>query len=490
VNSLPSSGSFLRWFSISALLAAVVLTLLEMVAYSRERSNIPRGVTIGNVYVGGLSKEEASQLLLRVYSQPLEIHYQQNVFYLTPAQAGFSLDLETMLSAIEPHQSERPWLQDFWGFLWKSPATTRTIPLKVEYSEAQLGSALRDIAARYDVPASAPQAELDTASFNAGLPGTTLNQEHGLELLIAALQSVDRRVVILPIASSSQRQPPIRYLSILIKQIANQEQFDGVLDLVNINLQTGQEIHILSNSGEDIPANPDVAFSALSTIKIPIMVATYLSLDQAPDSETNNWIKEMITLSGNDPSDWLMERFDKNLGPKYVTEMLFKLGLKNSFIGSYYYPGATALLSPKTLANSRTDISTHPDVFNQTTPYDMSMLLEDIYLCSHGGGSLPFLFSGKITQDECIEMLNWLSQDPESSLVKAGVPDGTRVDHKHGWGGSTIGDAAIVYSPGGNYVLTVYLWRDGQLIVENFDKRARLIARISKAIYNYYNPPG
>jgi beta-lactamase class A len=484
-----SSGSFLRWFSIASLLAAVVLTLLEMVAYSRERSNIPRGVTMGNIYVGGLSKEEASQILLRVYSQPLEVHYQQSVFYITPAQAGFTLEMETMLSAIGPNQPGRPWLQDFWDYLWKSAASTRTIPLKFEYSTPQLRAALQDIATRYDVPASAPQAQLDTASFKVGLPGTTLNQEHGLELLVAALQSVDNRVVYLPIAGSSQRQPPILYLSILIKQIANQEQFDGVMDVVNINLQTGQEIHILSNDGEDIPSNPDVAFSALSTIKIPIMVATYRSLDQAPDAKVENWLNQMITLSGNDPSDWLMERFDKNLGPKYVTDMLVQLGLKNTFIGSYYYPGAAPLLSPKTLANSRTDITTHPDAFNQTTAHEISLLLEDIYLCSHGGGSFPIIFPGKITPEECSAMLSWLSQDPESSLVKGGVPDGTRVDHKHGWGGATIGDAAIVYSPSGNYVLTVYLWRDGQLIVENFDKRARLIARISQAVYNYYNPP-
>jgi len=483
-----SSGSFLRWFSIATILVAVILALLEMVAYSRERTNIPRGVSIGNIYVGGLSKGEASQLLLRVYSQPLEIHYQQNVFYISPAQTGFTLNLDTMLAAVEPFQAERPWVQDFWDYLWKTPAITHSVPLKFDYSEPQLRTMLQDIAARYDISASVPQAQLDSASFKSGLPGTTLNQEHSLELIVTALHSMKNRVVYLPVGSSSQTQPPLRFLNVLIKQIANQEEFDGLLDVVSINLQTGQELHILSNNGEDIPQNPDVAVSALSTIKIPIMVATYRSLDSAPDAETERWLREMITLSGNDPSDWLMKRLDTFLGPKIVTEMLSELGLKNTYLGSYFFSGAAPLLRPSTLANSRKDINTHPDQFNQTTASDMSMLLEDIYLCSHGGGTLLMLYPGKITPDECSSMLTWLSQDPESSLVKGGVPDGTRVDHKHGWGDTTIGDTAVVYSPGGNYILTVYLWRDQQLIVENWNKRSRLIARISQAVYNYYNP--
>jgi beta-lactamase class A len=483
-----SSGSFLRWFSIATLLVAVILTLLQLVAYSRERSNIPRGVSIGNIYVGGLSKEEASQLFLRVFSQPLEVHYQQNVFYITPAQLGFTLDLDTMLSAIEPYQTERPWLQDFWNFLWKSPAEKRIIPLKIEYSEAQMRSVLQDIAARYDIPPSSPQAQLDSASFKTGLPGTTLQQDHGMELLTAALQSVDNRIVYLPVSSSSTTQPPLRFLEVLIKQISDQEQFDGVMDVVSINLQTGQQMHILTDNGKDLPQNPDVAFSALSTIKIPIMVATYRNIDGTPDAATDQRLREMITLSNNDSSDWLMQKFDKNLGPKIVTTMLTELGLKNTYLGSYFFQGAPPLLQPKTPANSRTDINTTPDRFNQTTPMDMSMLLEDIYLCTHGGGTLPLLYPGKITPDECGAMLTWLSQDPESSLVKGGVPDGTRVDHKHGWGDTVIGDTAIVYSPGGNYILTIYLWRDQQLVVENWAKRSRLFARISQAVYNYYNP--
>jgi beta-lactamase class A len=279
-------------------------------------------------------------------------------------------------------------------------------------------------------------------------------------------------------------------LEVLIKQISDQEQFDGVMDVVSINLQTGQQLHILTDNGQDLPQNPDVAFSAVSIIKIPIMVATYKNLDAAPDTAIEDRLREMITLSDNPSSDWLMQKLDINLGPKIVTNMLTEMGLKNTFLGSYFYQGATALLSPHTPANSRTDINTHPDAFNQTTPMDMSMLLEDLYLCTHGGGTLPLLYPGKITPDECSAMLTWLSQDIESSLVKGGVPDGTRVDHKNGWDGIgyTIGDTAIVYSPGGNYVLAVFLWRDQQPVFENFANRSRLIARISQAVYNYYNP--
>jgi beta-lactamase class A len=120
------------------------------------------------------------------------------------------------------------------------------------------------------------------------------------------------------------------------------------------------------------------------------------------------------------------------------------------------------------------------------------MLLEDIYLCAeNGGGALIAAFPGQITQDECRTMTDYLARNKIGVLIEAGVPDGTRVAHKHGWvtyNGiiNTIGDAGIVYTPGGNYVLVVFLHHPVQLI---WDSASRLIADLSTAVYNYYNLP-
>jgi hypothetical protein len=49
---------------------------------------------------------------------------------------------------------------------------------------------------------------------------------------------------------------------------------------------------------------------------------------------------------------------------------------------------------------------------------------------------------------------------------------------------NSIGDAGIVYSPGGNYVLVVFLYHPVQLVWEPSNL---LITEISQAVYNYYN---
>ena len=76
-------------------------------------------------------------------------------------------------------------------------------------------------------------------------------------------------------------------------------------------------------------------------------------------------------------------------------------------------------------------------------------------------------------------------------LHEAGVPDGTRVAHKHGWVTlfgimNTLGDAAIVYTPGGNYVLVIFLYHPVQLI---WDPASQLVADLSVIVYNYFNSP-
>ena len=120
------------------------------------------------------------------------------------------------------------------------------------------------------------------------------------------------------------------------------------------------------------------------------------------------------------------------------------------------------------------------------------MLLADLYQCSQSGGSaLTAVFPGEITQAECQTMVNYLINNKLPVLLTAGIPDGTQIAHKHGWVTSngiinTIGDAGVVYSPGGNYVLVIFLYHPEQLI---WEPAANLVAELSRAVYNYYNLP-
>jgi hypothetical protein len=122
----------------------------------------------------------------------------------------------------------------------------------------------------------------------------------------------------------------------------------------------------------------------------------------------------------------------------------------------------------------------------------MGMLLADLYQCAQtGGGTLPAVFPAEITQVECQEMIETLAGDELGLLIQASVPDGTRVAHKHGWVSTfgiinSIGDAGIVYTPGGNYVLVIFLHQPTQLV---WEPASKLIADLSRAVYNYYNVP-
>jgi beta-lactamase class A len=193
--------------------------------------------------------------------------------------------------------------------------------------------------------------------------------------------------------------------------------------------------------------------------------------------------------SSNDSADFLMQKLDPSTGPLIVTQDLFNLGLKNTFIAGYFKLGSRLLKSFSSQANQRSDIRTDLDPYNQTTPEDMALLMEDLYQCTQGGGTLLMIYPDKLTPEKCNQMIDHLSRDNLGVFIQGGVPEGTKVAHKHGWDPGiyhTYGDVAIVYTPGGNYVLTIFLWQNNWL---DWDTGSKTISDISKAVYNYFNPP-
>src|SRR5262249_48182851 len=85
---------------------------------------------------------------------------------------------------------------------------------------------------------------------------------------------------------------------------------------------------------------------------------------------------------------------------------------------------------------------------------------------------------------ECRQMVQVMKDDNFTALIKAGVPEGTNIAHKQGWLEDTQGDAAIVMTPGGDYVLSLILHnRDYLDPVGSFPAAAE----ISRSVYNAYN---
>ena len=96
-----SSIPILRGISIAILTIALVLTVIALIGYSRQRNNYPAGMTIGGVPVGGVDPQTASQRVLQVYSSPVELHYGEAVIQIEPSVVGFELDLDSMIAAAE-----------------------------------------------------------------------------------------------------------------------------------------------------------------------------------------------------------------------------------------------------------------------------------------------------------------------------------------------------------------------------------------------------
>ncbi len=489
-----SSFSALRWMSVFTLLAAITLTTLQVVRFSRLRVSYPHGLEIAGVPMGGLNRQETAQRLLEAYSLPVELRYGDDIIHLSPTVTGFELDLESMLAAADLERTKQPFWSAYWDFLWGRKTQGGDIPLRSTYSEIRLRTFLEEeIATRYDKPSSSAQPYVGTVKFEPGSYGTELDIDQAIISIEKALQSHDDRSVTLPKGQTSPPRPSLQNLEILLKQTIEISEFEGITGLYLFHLDTGEEIHFAYQEGEELSVNPDVAFTTASIVKIPIMTSVFRRIDKDDDPETLNLLQKMIVESGNDPADWVMERvIAPDLAPLEITKDMLALGLENTFLAGEFGLGSPLLREYKTPANQRTDVTTDPDLYNQSTSSDMGMLLEDIYLCAqYGGGAFEAVFPGQITMSECNLMLDYLARNKMPNLLEAGVPDGTEVAHKHGWvtyNGimHTLGDAGIIYSPSGDYVLVIFLYHPEQLIWAN---ASALVGQLSEAVYNFYNLP-
>jgi beta-lactamase class A len=489
-----NTNIFLRGAAIFLLIIATVITISSLVGYSRQRNNYPPGMTMGGVPIGGLDPQSASQRVLQVYKTPIQIQYAGDTIQIDPTSVGFQLDIDSMLAAADLSRTGGAFWGGFWDYLWNRDPTSESIPLRATIIEERLRAYLQtEIEPRYDQPPTAAQPIPGTTSFTPGKPGQQLDIDRAVPLLEDALRSPTNRTAALPSTQNAvASRPSLQNLEILMKQVVSTSGFDGVTGVFMLDLQNGQEIHFAINHGLELTVEPDVAFTASSTIKIPILVSYFIQHGDLPvDDSVNIKILNMIHKSDNVASDDVMAELDPDTGPLVVTQDMKKIGLDNTFMAGFFYNGAPLLQRFSTPANQRTDITTEPDIYNQTTSSDMGMLLEDVYQCAEsGGGALVAAFPDKMTKNSCKQIINYLEQDKIGVLIEAGVPEGTQVAMKHGWipGNDNVlhdvSAAGIVYSPGGNFVLSAYTYHPVQNL---FDVTNPLIANLTRAVYNYFN---
>ncbi|MBI9049656.1 MAG: serine hydrolase [Anaerolineaceae bacterium] len=482
---------FSRWFSLILISITILITGLQLIQYSRVRNSYPKGMTIAGVPVGGLSQDESAERLIKAYGIPVELLYDDAIIHMRPSTAGFELDLEGMLAAASAARTTQPFWSEFWNYLWNTYPDPIEIPLRASMSEERLRVFLTtEISTRYDRAAQAAMPIPGTTEFVEGDPGRSLDIDRAVILIEDALQSSSSRVVNLTYRSIDSGRPAMSLLKVQLQQIIDLSGFDGLTEIYLLDLSSGEEVQLAYELGQNL--EPNISFTAASTIKIPILVSVYERGPEPMPDHITALIELMIEQSKNDPADTLMQTvLDQTLGPIYVTDDMKTLGLNNTFLAGHFYFLAPLLRRYETPANSREDINTDPDPYNQTTPLDMGMLLADIYYCAEkNGGTLRAVFPETITQAECQQMIDYLTLNDILALTQAGLPSGVEFAHKHGWiteGDGylhTMGDAGIVFSSGGDYVVVIFMYQPVQLI---YDPANIIFADLSRAIYNYFN---
>jgi len=483
----------LRLISLGFLAMAAFLAYTRYEAFQMATGLYPPGSQAAETPIGGLSREEAAARLTETYSTPLTLTYAGQPILLSPADAGFQLDLEAMLPGPDLQSDPLDWVA-FRDFLWERAAPAQEFPLIAHHSPDAIRAFLeKEIAPRYDLPATHGGPRFGTTEFYAGTAGRALDVEAALPLIEKALYTLEARSVGLPIRPVPPSPPSWESLDLLLHEVIPASGFDGLTGVYVSDLSQERHLHFALQGNRPVAVEPDIAFTASSIIKIPILISVFQRLDAPPGPELDRLLRLMIAESSNEAADAVMKTaLDEVRGPLLVTEDMQELGLENTFLAGYFALGSPLLQLFETPANRRADISTDPDIYSQTTLSDIGRLLEMIERCAKtGSGPLQEAFGPTITQTECQSILDYLHQDHIPYMLMAGLPEGTPLAHKHGFASyqgtiHSIGDAGIISSPGGDFVLVVWMYHPDQLL---WDDANALIARVAQTVYHFFNLP-
>jgi hypothetical protein len=203
----------------------------------------------------------------------------------------------------------------------------------------------------------------------------------------------------------------------------------------------------------------------------------------------------MLTETQNTPANQLLAQIGTGntyAGAQAVSDFLNRLGLVNTFISAPYdLQEDIEHLKRTTPANTRTDISTHPSPYIQTTPLESGLLLEGFYQCVRGGGILRMLYPQQITPDECEDILRWLEREPAPALLPQATASGIRIVHQANVSrpdeavGKTFVNQAIVYGPDTDFIIAAYVYHP---VWSTWEESAPAFETVGQLAYQYFNP--
>ncbi|MEM9772989.1 MAG: serine hydrolase [Chloroflexota bacterium] len=469
-----------QWLITTCILFIGALLIYYLVQYSNVRALMPVGLDVAGIGVGGVDSDGLqSRLNERYLVAPVYIVHGDELIELSPERdADFRLDFERMISDAENRRDNQDYWSGFWNFLWGRSSNVNSVELRATHDRDSLRRSLEQIRTVYDQPAQPPQPVPATLSFLYGESGRETNIEKSLTNVENALYRPTNREATLVVEEVEPPRPNINLLGSLI--VNHMQSFDGIYSVFVLDLQSGDEFSV----------NAGTPMSAMSLIKLPIVVETMRNLDTEPNVLYQQLISDTLLGSGNSAANELLTFIageeDMYFGSDQVTETMQQLGLANTFIVTPFDEEPRRNKETlETPANLEEDIKTLPDTNMQTTAADMAGLLTMLYDCATiNGGTIRAVFQDSITQEECLYILDLMSQNSIGSLIEEGVPPGTMISHKHGWISDTHGDAGVIFTQNGDYILVMMMYEDQWL---EWSESSPLIADVSRATYNYFN---
>ncbi|NJP06404.1 MAG: serine hydrolase, partial [Chloroflexaceae bacterium] len=255
------------------------------------------------------------------------------------------------------------------------------------------------------------------------------------------------------------------------------------------------------NSTRTASYHADVIFPAASVMKVAILLYVYAHVPEFDDTEydllyqmvvySNNWsANAMLALGAGGGVD---DGYSAQLGAEEMTTMLHTLGLSDTVqlypydAGQDGYQMRLSMITPAVRRDPADGYATESvpvtDPWMQTTAEEISQVFLWIDECRNGTGRLLQHFPETLSAKRCQEMLDILAQSSDATRLVAGLPPGTRVEHKGAWLDDMQADVGIIRLDGHEYLVAIYAYREGYLL----DDAVRpLIARISQTIAQAY----
>ena len=477
------SPGFSEWMFVLIGSAVVIFVLTQIYQYATVRQFFPQGLEVGGIDVGGLSREEAEDLLTdRYISAPVVVFHREQPIQIEPSQAEFSLDFETMMTLAEQERVQQDFWAGFWGYVWGRPVDVSAVPLSASHDPIALQDTVELVANQLDKPAEPPKPVVGNLSFEYGAPGLETNIAASLDDVESALYRPREREAHLVLEVRQSADFDISLLNTLITNSVQEfeARSSGVGSVFILDLQTGQEVGY----------NTRIPMTGMTLLNIPIMVQSLRVLGDSVSAEQVTLFNQIATDTDPEIANQFLNvvagQNDGFRGASMVSNGMQELGLGNTYVACPFNTENETRCEPRvTPANEINNPNIDPDPYWQTTAEDIGLLLAMLYYCSEqNGGALLAVYRDEISPEKCQVVLDSLATNDIGSLIEEGVPDGSIVAHRHGWLSDTYGDAGIVYSPGGDYVIVQFLHKPSWLA---WEISSPLMADLSRAAYNFFN---